>query len=191
MSNPIKPSAREALLEAAVQVLGRNPGASLSEIATRAGVGRATLHRYFSTRDKLVRELALEALRRTDEATTGIEAQATTAKEALQMVLEAVLPLGDRYHFLASESVAITDPEILKESKRQLAELAELAEALKAEGEVAPDIPTAWAVVAIDSLIYAAWSAVEDGQVARREAADLLLRTVLRGLAPLPAKSKT
>ena len=50
---------------------------------------------------------------------------------------------------------------------------------------------SAWAVVVIDSLIYAAWSAVEDGQVARREAADLLLRTVLRGLAPLPAKPKT
>lgn len=50
---------RERILDAAERMLERTRSASLSEIATAAGVSRSTLHRRFASRDALVK--ALEA----------------------------------------------------------------------------------------------------------------------------------
>ena len=50
----IRPATLDAIVEAAVVALGENRSASMSEIAIRAGIGRATLHRHFSTRDGLI-----------------------------------------------------------------------------------------------------------------------------------------
>jgi len=41
----IRPQARDAIIEAAFQVFGRDPTASLADIAERAGVGRADRRR--------------------------------------------------------------------------------------------------------------------------------------------------
>jgi len=56
---PSKPSAKERILEAALEVFS-NKGfhsATTDEIAERAGVGKGTLYRYFETKDKLFAEL--------------------------------------------------------------------------------------------------------------------------------------
>ncbi|MEM1316029.1 MAG: helix-turn-helix domain-containing protein, partial [Pseudomonadota bacterium] len=53
MSN-IRLSSRDAILEAAFQLYARRPDASLAEVAQRAGVGRATLHRHFGSREALI-----------------------------------------------------------------------------------------------------------------------------------------
>lgn len=184
MTSTTKTATKEALLAAAATTLSKNPGASLSEIAAKAGVGRATLHRHFPARDDLIRELALESLRQTDAATAEIPFETIAAAEGLRRVLEAVVPLGDRYRFLTQEPAAAQGPEIAEAYGRQLAGLAELAEAAKAEGSLAPEVPTAWAVAAFDALVYAAWSAVDDGAVARRDAAALAFRTLTDGLKP-------
>ena len=181
--NP-RPTARDALLNAAAELLSRNPGAPLAEIAAMAGVGRATLHRHFASRDDLIRALALDALERLERATAHLSPETSQARDFLYQLLEALLPLGDRAHFLASEPAAFTDPEIKAVYDRQLKDLAELVGWLKAEGEIAAEVPTAWAVAVIDSQIYAAWSAVQAGAIARRDAPDLLFRTLLRGLGP-------
>ena len=180
----VKVTSREALLAAAASVLAKNPGASLQEIASKAGVGRATLHRHFPARDDLLRELLRDALRQIDAATQHIEEKCATAEEALRELLEAVVPLGDRFHFLWSEPAVADDAEIRETHDRQLREMTKLVEAAKAEGAIAQDIATAWAITVIDMLIYAIWSAVQDGHVARRDAADLSFRTLMHGLAP-------
>lgn len=179
-----RPSAQDALLDAAATVLAENPSASLSEIAARAGVGRATLHRHFTSREALIATLTREALERIDRVAKSAMAPAESASEALWLILEAIVPLGDRYHFLTRQAEADDNPEVARLMARQAADSAELIEALKAEGAIAPEVPTGWAVAALDSLIYAAWSAVEDGSVARRDAPALVHRTLLQGLGP-------
>jgi AcrR family transcriptional regulator len=66
---PLRADARDnrhRLLEAARDVfIERGPGASLEEIARRAGTGIATLYRRFPDRRALIREVVLDALQRT------------------------------------------------------------------------------------------------------------------------------
>ncbi|MFG0257728.1 MAG: TetR/AcrR family transcriptional regulator [Phycisphaerales bacterium JB043] len=175
---------RSAILDAACAELASNPRASLSLIAERAGVGRATLHRHFRTREDLIRELAQQSIREIDEAVAGLEDQARSALHFLELVVEAVIPFGDRYHFLANETWAATDPTLSAELDRQLSSLGELIEICKSEGAIDASIPTPWIVSAIDSLIYTAWSLVATGHIAQRGASSLLMRTLLKGVQP-------
>lgn len=183
MSNSTKNTSKQALIESAVATLAQKPGSSLSEIAARAGVGRATLYRYFPSRDVLVRELALEAIEAIDRVTARISSQNLSSQDALLALLEGVVPLGDRFHFLDSEPSAYNDPDVAAAYDRQMAELDEFVTILKQDGAIALDVPNAWVTAAIDALIWAAWSSVQMGDIARKDAALLAYRTLLKGLS--------
>lgn len=60
--------------------------------------------------------------------------------------------------------------------------MSDLVEAMKSEGSLDRAVSTAWAVQTIEALIYVAWAAVDDGSVARRDAAGMAFRTLVRGL---------
>lgn len=176
----LRPPMREAILDAAIEVLGHNPGASLSEVAARAGVGRASLHRHFPARDDLVAAVIRQCMDETDAATAEAVQGADSARETLSRLLEAVIPLGDRYHFLASLSSA--NAELRTRYETDLEWLAELIDSLKKEGVVAPEVPRTWAAANIDAQIWIAWTEVAAGRLAAAHAADLAFHTLLEGL---------
>ncbi|MFE7111381.1 TetR/AcrR family transcriptional regulator [Streptomyces sp. NPDC057575] len=57
-----------AILEAAERVLAEDPGASMEQIATAAGVARTTIHRRFANRQALIEALAASAARQLAQA---------------------------------------------------------------------------------------------------------------------------
>ena len=134
---------RDAIVAAAIDTLARNPGASLAEIAARAGVGRASLHRHFPSRSDLVAAVTRQCMREVDAAAEAAVGGAASAGETLARTLEAVIPLGDRYHFLAS--VVSDDADLEARYEADLAWLARLVDGLKAEGVLAADVPRTWA----------------------------------------------
>ncbi|MDE0201121.1 MAG: helix-turn-helix domain containing protein [Rhodospirillaceae bacterium] len=180
VERPLRPSTRQAVLDAAIDTLARNPGASLSEIATRAGVGRASLHRHFPSRADLIAAASQQCMDEIDAATAEALKDAQTARERLSRMLEAVVPLGDRYHFLVSE--AADDESVRMRYQEDLDWIARLVDDLKREGVIAAEVPHNWAVVNIDAQIWIAWSEVAAGNLAPAHAADLAIRTLLEGL---------
>ena len=163
--------------------LADNPEASLSAIADAAGVSRATLHRYFPARQALIDTISLHAIQETDAAVNGINWEGMTGQEYLLAVFEAVIPLGDRYHVLSRVPLDAASDAVREAYARQLRGVDTMVQWMAREGLVAPRVPAAWAALIIDSLIYAAWTAVRDGAVAPREAAALACRTYLHGLS--------
>jgi AcrR family transcriptional regulator len=96
----------DAITAAAVRLLAERSDASMDEIAQAAGVGRATLYRYFPTREGLVaslRHAAVEDLRQR-LADAGLEQCAV--EEAVARVVRAVLTGGMRWAFLTRERPA-------------------------------------------------------------------------------------
>jgi len=181
MQTTIRPSTRDAIIEAAFDIFSRDPSASLSEIADRAGVGRATLHRHFASRSDLLRALTLIAIREIDNAAVAACNGVPTHSEALRQMLTALIPLGDRYWFLANEPEQ-DDPELADALKRQNQETRRLVEEAKKEGLFSRGVPTAWIAQAITYLLYAAWDSVKAGDATPAQATDLAWRTLTRGL---------
>ncbi|MEM7032769.1 MAG: TetR/AcrR family transcriptional regulator [Chloroflexota bacterium] len=176
-------SKKQRLIRKSITVLVKEPRASLGEIAKGIGVGRATLQRYFPKRDDLLREIALETILKTDEVLAPLYHMDLSAEEILLKMFEALIPLGDYYHFLASSPEVMAFEDVIQECERQMKELRLYVQDLKQEGLIAPDVPVAWAVHMIDMLIWTAWSAIEDGSIARNDAAQLAVRTLMTGLS--------
>lgn len=184
----IRPQARDAIIEAAFQVFGTSPRASLGDIAERAGVGRATLHRHFKGRDDLMAALAHTAMAELEAAVAHAVKDAASYTEALRLSMQAIVPLADRQWFLAIEaSVAANDDaghqrEVTEGHIRQMRELADAIDGAKAEGLFGQDIPTAWIVEAFDNLLYAAWQLVRSGNATPTQASAFAWRTLTTGL---------
>ena len=99
-----------AILEAAARLLAEDGDASMADLAGAAGVGRATLYRYYPSREALLGALTAEAL---DElagrlADAGLETAGV--EEAIGRIVRAVLTVGDRYAVLVRERVK-ADPD--------------------------------------------------------------------------------
>lgn len=181
MKTRLKPTSRDAIIEAAFSVLNRDPSASLSRVAELAGVGRATLHRHFSSRDDLLKALTEIAVAEMDEAVDAACKTVTTHSEALRTSLNVLIPLGDRYGFLALEATT-SDPDLEREFHRQRRETEEMIEGAKSERLFDEAVPTSWIVQTFDALLFAAWESVRAEELTPQQASNLAWRTFTRGL---------
>ena len=179
---PVRKSTREAIIEAAFDAFSRDAQTTLGDIASAAGVGRATLHRHFAGRAELVRELALIAIDEMDDAAETACENVDSSGEALRRCLEALIPLGSRHGFLAREPVE-DDPAITAEFERQVRETRELVVAARDEGVFDPAVPVEWIVRAYEYLLYAGWESVRAGDATPAQASAHAWRTLTSGLA--------
>ena len=140
MTTSLRPPTRDAIVEAAFDVLSRDPSAALADVAARAGVGRATLHRHFAKREDLIRALALIAIEEMDAAAEAACTGAPSYEDAFRRMVTVLIPLGDRHGFLAREPVE-DDPAIAAEFQRQTDETKAMVEGAKREGLFDPAVP--------------------------------------------------
>lgn len=178
----IKPSSRDAILEAAFHTFSQRPGASLGDVAEHAGVGRATLHRHFSSRQTLMVALAQTALEELNEAVDIAVVGAQNHTDGLRLAFAAIIPLANRQWFLSHEPVD-DDPEVAAAYKADITELHKEIEAAKAEGGLAPDLSTKWIAATYENLIYAAWTMVREEEATPSQAADMAWRTFMNGVS--------
>ena len=176
----IRPRTLAAIVEAAIQTLSVDPGATMSEVARAAGVGRATLHRHFHGKTDLLRTITARCIDETNAAVLAADAPDNPAVDRLESMLKSVIPLGDRYAFLPFE--VLQDDGLRKRHEAQLEWVGSLIGHLKAEHAIAEDVPTSWAVAQVNEVISTAWTAVSTGELSTDEAAGLALRTLLKGL---------
>ena len=181
MTNSIRPSTRDAILEAGFELFNRDPGASLAKVAELAGIGRATLHRHFAGRDDLLRALALIAVHEMDEVVEDACEDVASYSEALRVSLEVLIPLGDRYSFLGLDAIE-HDPEIQDQLARQKRETESLVDKAKREGTFAKSLPTSWIVQVYEHLLFAAWESVKAGEATQAQASALAWQTLMSGV---------
>jgi TetR/AcrR family transcriptional repressor of mexCD-oprJ operon len=94
-----------AILDAAAHVLADRTEASMSEVAAAAGVGRATLYRYYPSREALLDALAREALIDLGARLADAGLDRASVPEAIERIVRAVVAVGDRYVVLAREQI--------------------------------------------------------------------------------------
>lgn len=174
---------RRAILDAAIQVLGCNPGAPMSEVAAAAGVGRTTLHRYFAERSELLAALGSEALAQVARAAERARLDDGTAIAALERLVRELFDLGDLLMLVFNNATAQSSEEWEVETDADRAFVA-LIERGGADGTLDPALPPTWAQNALWALLYSGWEYTRAHEVTRHEALDLTVRTVLRVVRP-------
>ncbi len=175
-------STKDEILKGAAAVLAKNPGATYAELAESIGIGRATLYRYFAKRDLLIKELTLVSLKEIDEAVQPLIKRDMPSHDLLYAIIEVLIPIGERFHFLSRYEWDIWQDEDVKQIyRRQDEEFAQLIRMMSQEGKIRLDVPITWIVAVFDNLIYTAWESIQDGDIARNEAATLVYRTFMKG----------
>lgn len=179
----MKDARRTELLNAASELLATNPTASLAEIAEHAGIGKATLHRYFPSRDDLMLALGYRALEMVTLAIADSQLEQGSTAAALNRLAEHLIPLGDKLHFLLNERILDTHPDFAAADRATQAPILALIQRGQADGEIRADLPAEWIRQHLNYALYGTWQIVHEGFIARRDAARLLVTTLISGIA--------
>lgn len=136
-----RPGVRRGILDAAASVIAvRGPATSMAQIATAAGIGRATLYRYYPTREALVAGLMRDAL---DEVVTSVEAaelETVDVREGVARLGRAFLGTATRYAAIVQFGVGNDDkPAGLEE--RLTRPVRDLLRRGVESGELRSDVP--------------------------------------------------
>jgi AcrR family transcriptional regulator len=173
---------RRALLDAAVTVLSKDSSASLAEVASVAGVGRTTLHRYFATRESLVRALVEDALDQVADAIASAHPDEGPVVDALQRVTDTVVPLGPSLAFLHAEPDVYNARDLIRRWYEALEPVARAVERGQADGSIRADLPVKWIVDAYSGLILTAWDVADEGRIWLQDAPRLVMSTIVSGI---------
>lgn len=170
-----------AIVESATEFLSLKPTATLQEIADYSKIGIATLHRHFSCRDELLHELALNAIRIVEEAIASIKIDVNDARSSLVNLIKVLIPLGNKISFLGADGCGYCNPNIDKEEVRVLEPIQKAIKEWQNNGQLRNDMPAKWIMSVLYYLLFVSWSEIQAGNIARNDAAEYLLNTILSG----------
>jgi len=173
-----------AILDAALEALASDPDSSMSEIARRAGVVRATVYVHFPTRESLLDAVMEHAVADVAEATRAAEPQRGEPKEALERVLRATWRQLDRFQALLTINMTRLSPEELhRRHVPVLEQLAPLIERGQKQGVFRRDLPVAWHLAVIRAIVHAASNEIQGGRLAASVAEAAMLSTAISAIA--------
>jgi AcrR family transcriptional regulator len=179
---------RHAILDAAADVFARDPRATIGDIAAAAGVGRATVHRYFSDRGRLHAALVTDSWAKLHGAIRDAALDAGSAEAAIERLVAAMVHVGNRILFL----FATTEGASSAEDAPVAAEVDDAVLAMirrgQDNGEFDGAVPAEWIERVLWSVVYAGLHAARDHVVPRHGVVPLVAKT-LRGAIALPARS--
>ncbi|MEV7225495.1 TetR/AcrR family transcriptional regulator [Polymorphospora sp. NPDC051019] len=186
---------RQAIIDAAIGLLAQDRAATLGEIATAAGVGRTTLHRYFADRAELIAAIDAEGELRLEQAITRARLDEGTGAEALLRLCQEYFELGDLLSLVFDElqgtaEVPCPGPDEPATGAGGSEPAGQCTPALEAavrrgqhDGSIDPGLPAYWLESILWAHLYTAWSVTTQGNLARYEVLRLTLRTFEGALA--------
>lgn len=173
-----------AILDAALEALASDPDSSMSEIARRAGVVRATVYVHFPTRTDLLDAVMEHATAQVVEAMRGAEPQRGEPAEALERVLRATWRQLAQFHgLLALNAARLSVEELHLRHVPMLDQIEPLIERGQKEGVFRSDLPVAWHLAVVRAIVHAASAAVQGGRLAESEAEAAMLTTAINAIA--------
>lgn len=179
---------RDEILAAAQRHLNVDPRASMAVLAAAAGVGRATLHRHFASREELLHELGTRSIDRWEQSLDAADAAGAAGSGDAERLLECLGDLLGRYladsddfGFALTDSYLTSADDLVLRSDALVEREVELFTAAQAAGVLRADVTPRWLTHATYGLLVAAREAVREGDVPRRDLDALVLSTFLTG----------
>ena len=168
----------QRILDVTAELIAADPAATLEQVATRAGVSRATVYHHFASRDALLDALTEQSVHEVAAALEAARPDHGSATEAMDRMLRAAWQVIGRYRGLV-----IVNPQRLERAElraRLQPALAPVRAVLgrgQRSGEFDPELPIEWLIGILTDIIHAASRQVTVGAMATDEAERVLIRT--------------
>jgi AcrR family transcriptional regulator len=173
-----------SILDAALEALASDPDSSMSEIARRAGVVRATVYVHFPTREMLLDAVMEYAVGQVAEATRGAEPDHGEPAEALARVLRATWRRLAQFHWLLAINTArLSAEELHRRHRPVLDQLEPLIKRGQKQGVFRSDLPVSWLLAVTRSIVHTASAEIRGGRIQDSEAEDVMISTVLGAIS--------
>jgi AcrR family transcriptional regulator len=177
-----------AILDAALEALASDPDSSMSEIARRAGVVRATIYVHFPTRETLLDAVMEYAVGQVAEATREAEPERGEPVEALARVLRATWRQLAQFHgLLALNTARLSAEELHRRHLPVLDQLEPLIERGQKQGAFRSDLPVSWLLAVTRSIVHTSSHEIRGGRLPDSEAEDVMISTILGAISEVPA----
>jgi AcrR family transcriptional regulator len=171
-----------AILDAAVEVLGERPDASMADIAAAAGVAKQTVYAHYRSREALLTAVAERARAEAVAAIDAAEPERGPPGEALARLVPAWWRTVER-HARVLEALAPSvghAAEVHEFHAPILNRVERLVRRGRRAGDFDRDLPVAWVVAAFLVLMHAAAEEVAAGRIKADAAGRALELTVPR-----------
>jgi AcrR family transcriptional regulator len=172
------------IIEAGRRCFGRDPAASMTQIAREAGVGRVTLYGYFSSREKLLAEVLSRAL---DDVRLALEAAAPEQGDpmsALERLVERCWEVLDTWMGVRTAALYTLGERSLRAHHGDvLARVEQLLVRGRESGVFRSDLPVGWLVATSYAVMHAAQEEVDAGRLSRAAASATVTATLRSMLA--------
>ena len=170
-----------AIIDSAATLISeRGEAASMEEIAAAAGVGRATLYRYFPSRDALLEAMAATSIRELAARIAEADLETVAFPEAIARLARAIIATGSRYIAVSGESArySATRPEF---NTGVIEPIAALFQRAHTAGLLRTDLPPELAMDLFGALVRGALNATAAGGRSAEEAATAVTAVFLDG----------
>ena len=178
---------RAAVLDAAIELLGRRPDASMDDIATAAGTARQTVYAHYPSRHALISAVVDRLTGETVATLAGIDADAGTATDALRAWLEQSWRLIHRYPILLTPAIAAAGGDEYERHVPITDTLLRILNRGRRHGEFDTAQPVHWYASAIIALGHAAGREVATGRMSATSAGTAFVEAALRVSTDAPA----
>lgn len=168
----------QRILDATAELIATDPAATLGQVATRAGLSRATVYHHFASRDALLDALTERSIREVRAALDAARPAEGTATAATEHMLRATWQVIGRYRGLV-----IVNPQRLEraELRARMKPALDPVRAVLARGqrsgEFDSELPVEWLIGILTDIIHAASRQVTAGAMEPDDAERVLLRT--------------